>query len=141
MKTIEINKVTYRVGKLPALAQFHVSRRLGPVIATMGIELAQLKDGMKLDFSDFIPLLGPITDVMAKMSDADVNYIIFTSLGVVSRQQDEAGKKFAPITTNMSLLFEDIDMPVMLRLTVEVLRDNLQGFLPGLSDDPTSQSS
>lgn len=138
--TIEIKGSVYRMGKLNALAQFHVTRRLGPILATMGISLSKLEAGAKgMSWDDFLPILEPITDVMAKMSNQDVDYVIITCLSVVSRQQGEG--KFSPIMTGTNLLFEDIDMPVMLRLVVAVLQENLGGFLPGLSDAQTSQSS
>lgn len=129
MSKLEVNGHTYAVGKLNALTQFHVSRRLAPMLAAMGISLQSLQTGMNSSMEDFLPVLGPITDMMAKMPDEDVNYIIFTCLAVVSRQ---SGEKFGPITQGQNIMYEDIDMPTMLRLVVEVVKENLGTFMQGL---------
>lgn len=124
---IEVNGQRYRVGKLDAMKQFHVSRRLGPLLATMGISLSVLGKGAEeFDLNEFLPLLEPITKMMAEMSDEDADYIIFTCLSVVTRLQ---GGRPAPVSSGRQLMFHDIEMPTLLRLTVEVLKGNLANFL------------
>lgn len=126
MKQIELNGINYQIGKLDALTQFHVTRRLLPILATAGIGVSQLK-GMKT-VEDFMPLLGPITAIVASMSDDDSNYVIFTCLSVVKRQVTP--ESWANLTTpERKLMYQDLDMIMMLRLTFEVLRENLMGFL------------
>jgi hypothetical protein len=127
---ITVNEQTYRIGKLSALGQFHVSRRLAPVLAAVGISLQSLTQGMKADLSDFTTTLGPVADVMSKMSDEETNYIIFTCLNVVGRKDDN---RYAPVSQSGTIMYQDIDMPVMLRLVIAVLRENLGNFLQGLS--------
>lgn len=138
MITIEIKGQTYQVGRLNALAQFHVSRRLSPLLATLGTSLASLRGGLSLDLSEFLPLLEPITEIMASMPEDSVNYVIFTCLGVVKRQQ---GEKFASVTTGNHVMFEDIDMPVMIQLVVAVLKENLGNFLMELSAEAPSPTN
>ncbi len=137
---IEIAGQQYAVEKLPALAQFHVTRRLAPILATMGISIQALSQGSKMAIDDFLPIMGPVSEVIAHMSDEEVNYIIFTCLAVVSRQ---SGDKFARITApnTETLMFQDIDMGTMLRLTVEVVKDSLGNFMQGLNDNLPSASS
>lgn len=135
---IELNGQKYEIGRMPPLTQFHLSRRLAPIIASMGISIHTLQTAAKADITDFVPVLGPVTDMLAKMPDDEANYIIFTCLGVVRRQQ---GEKFAPITTGTNMMFEDIDMVMMIRLVVEVVKGNLGSFLQGLFDDKPSASS
>ena len=127
---IEISGMTYRVGKLNALAQFHVSRRLAPVMAAIGLSLQSLTLGINADLTDFSAVLGPAAEVMAAMKDDDANYIIFTCLAQVSRKD---GERYAPVVNNGQFMYADIDLPVMLRLVVEVLRTNLGNFLQELS--------
>jgi len=129
--TIDLDGKTYRIGKMSALAQFHVSRRLAPVLAAVGISLQVLTAGSKASIEDMAAVLGPAAEVMAKMSDDDSNYIIFTCLQVVARKDDE---RYAPVASGGLLAYQDIDMPIMIRLVVEVLRVNLGNFLQGLSD-------
>lgn len=133
----EVAGHTYTVGKLNALTQFHVSRRLAPILAAMGVSLQSLQAGVQRDLSDFASLLEPVTEMMAKMPEEDVNYVIFTCLGVVKRK---VGERWAPVANGASLMYEDIDMLAMLRLVVEVVRSNLGAFMQGLGDTPNSPS-
>lgn len=139
MTTIEIAGQHYQLAKLNALTQFHVARRLGPILATMGVSLQMLRSGMKLELDDFVSLLTPVMDIMSKMPDEEVNYILFTCLGVCKRKSGEA---WAPVLASGNLImFSDIDLPTMLQLVVAVLKDNLGPFLMGQSDGPSSPSN
>lgn len=138
MSEITIAKMNYRIGKLDALQQFHVARRLAPILATMGITLHQLSSGAGMSLEDFMPALGPVSEIMSQMSDADTNYIIFSCLAVTQREQSG---KWAPVVNGQSLMFQDLDLPAMMRLVVEVLKENLGDFLKGLGDDANSPSS
>ena len=143
---ITVNNNAYAIGKLEALKQFHLMRRLAPVLATVGLDIAKLK---KLDSglggagdaeTNFLELLAPVVEVVGKMSDEDSNYIIFTCLSVVSRQAPTGG--FSPVITPQNqLMFQDLDMLTMLRLAAEVVRENLRGFFSGLGEGTNSPSS
>lgn len=135
MTKITVNGNTYAIGKLNALTQFHISRRLAPLLAQMGISLHTLRSGMAADLTDFLPALGPVTEMIAKMPDEDANYVIFTCLAVVTRQ---SGEKFSAITTGSNLLYEDIDMTTMLRLVVETVKENMGSFFLGLTEEKSS---
>jgi hypothetical protein len=130
----------YRVGKLNALAQFHVTRRLGPMLVVAGISVDMLSKGMKVEMDDMVAMAGPVMQFLAKMSDEDTDYCIFKCLGVVQRLQ---GSSWAALVAadGKTLMFADLDMPVMIRLVLEVLKHNLGGFLEGLGDGLTSPSS
>lgn len=128
---LEVAGNNYNIGKLSPMVQFNVTRRLAPLLAQMGISLQTLQKGMQTDMTDFLPVLGPVTEALARISDEDANYIIFTCLDVVSRQ---SGEKWGRINSGANLMYEDIDMPTMLRLVVEVIKENLGSFMRGLPD-------
>lgn len=133
---LTIDTTTYSFGKLNALAQFHVLRRLAPVIASVGLSIPALQ-AMKGE--DFTVLLGPVSEILAKMPDEEADYVLFTCLAVVSREQD--GGRYAAITAGKKLMFEDIDMVLMLRLVVEVIKFNYGGFLKGPGAESASLGS
>jgi len=139
--TVKVKGINYRIGKMPALAQFHVSRRLAPILAAMGITMSMLKGDKDKPptFEDFAPILAPATEILSRMSDADSNYVIFTCLQAVSREQGEG--RFAPVSSGTNLMFDDIDMVAMIRLVVETLKENLWDFFEGLGEGTPSQSS
>lgn len=143
MKTIEVNGRTYSIGQLDARAQFHVSRRIAPILASMGISLATLRAGATINLDQLATSLGPVSEVVANMSDETVDYIIATCFSVVSRKQDEvAGKaQWAPAARGAQMMFADINMPTMLRIVVAVLQENLMDFLQEPAAQGTSAGS
>lgn len=132
---ITIDQHEYHIGRMNALTQFHVLRRIAPVLAPLGATFMNRK---KLTLDDMMEVLGPVTEVFAKIPEEDANYVIFASLATVKRIVD--GRQ-APVTAGEQLMFEDIDAITMLRLTWEVVETNLQGFFAGLGDGSKSTSS
>lgn len=111
----EIKGQQYRSGKLDAFKQFHVARRLAPL-------LGGIAQGGGGDFSAF---LQPMAEAIAHMPDADCDYILNTCLAVVQRQQ---GNAWASIMKGKEFMFDDIDMGSMIQITVQVIQENLGGF-------------
>jgi hypothetical protein len=135
----EINGHSYRFGKIDAMKQFHVVRRLAPALASVGLSLGRLKQ-----LANVADLLGPAFEVIAKMSDEDSNYIIYTCLRAVSRKDGQgAGTGWMPLVPSSQdmLAYQDIELPEMLQLVMWVLRVNLEGFFKGLTDATPSVSS
>lgn len=127
--TVEVGGFTYRIGKMPAREQFHVTRRLGPAI--MGFLGSAASGG------GIMGALGPIIDHLSKMSDEDSDYVLDHCLSVVHRSQPngEWAKVRAP---NGALMFEDIELPQLINLTRAVLMENLSGFFPAAAAGSSS---
>lgn len=138
--TIPVNGHKYRVGKLNVMEQFHVGRKLGPLLATLGLSLATLQASVDFDLNDFAPVMGHVSKLLAEMPQADADYIIFTCLSVVSREQPGATRA-APVCVEGQMMFADFDLPTMMRLVVEVLKDNLGNFLKEPSGETNSLGS
>lgn len=123
---LELDGHTYRVGKLDARAQFHIVRRLAPVLGELAPALQGGKGGL-----DALP---PIATAVAKLSDADADYCIFGLLKVVSRKQPN-GLGWGPVSTENLLMYDDIGMTQMLKLAWEALSFNMSGFFAALPSD------
>lgn len=128
----ELNGINYKIGKLDALSQFHIVRRLAPIVS----ELAPNINGEK---KDDLGALTAIAGAISKLTDDDANYVIFGLLKVVSRQQAN-GIGYAQICVGGVLMFEDIDMAGMMNLTWQVLTHNLSGFFAALPSTLTGES-
>ncbi len=114
----EIGGKTYRLGSLDAMKQFHVTRRLAPV-------LARLREaGADADGGDIMAVL---LTAVGELSDADSEYVIKTCLAVCSRQI-EGGAGYAAVVRGGQFMFGDMTMPDMLQLTWAVLQANLADF-------------
>jgi hypothetical protein len=143
MNEIELNGSKYQYGKLDALTQFHVARRLMPFFATLLEAVTDLRKSLPADFdfksatledvsskvNIFEVAAGPISDVLSKMSDEDVDYIIKRCLTVCRKLQ---GDSWAVIIVKNQFMFE-LDLPTMIGLVIAVA----QGFLGSLF--PTEQ--
>lgn len=114
----------YRASKMDALRQFHVVRRLAPLLAGFG-NLSELRT-MGLD--ELLSNIGPGLDALAEMPDKDADYVIHGCLSVVQREH-EGG--WAPVFARGVLMFQDIELPEMLQLVGKVLEADLKGFFPG----------
>ena len=113
---------TYRAGKMDTFKQFHVSRRLVPILGNVA--------GAVTGEAGFEDMVQPLMVGIAGMTDADCDFILEACLKVVQRQQ---GTTWSPIYAgaNQALMFDDIDMSVMLQIAGKVIQDNLSGFFPG----------
>lgn len=118
----EIGGNTYRGGKMDTFKQFHVSRRLVPILGNVA--------GAVTGEVSFEDLVQPLMHGIASMTDADCDFILEACLKVVQRQQ---GNAWSPIYAgaNQALMFDDIDMSAMLQIASKVIQDNLSGFFPG----------
>lgn len=123
---LELDGHTYRIGKLDARAQFHIVRRLAPVLGELAPALQGGKGGL-----DALPL---IATAVAKLSDADADYCIFGLLKVVRRKQPN-GLGWGPVATENLLMYDDIGMTQMLKLAWEALTFNMSGFFAALPSD------
>ncbi|WCM21358.1 hypothetical protein NDK50_07895 [Paraburkholderia bryophila] len=122
--TVEVGGHQYRIGRIDARKQFHVARRLAPLLAGLGA--SSFKDGG----DGFAKFLGPLTDALSRMTDEDVDYVLDVCLSVCQRVQ--ANGQGAPVVARGGgLMFDDIDMGQMVQLTVKVIQENMQGFFPG----------
>lgn len=115
MADLTLSGAEYQTGKLNAMKQFHVARRLAPVLGAMAGMVA----------SDPVKAFAPFAEAIAGMSDEDADYVLFACLDVTRRKQTTG---WAPIRSGAGLMFDDIDLPVMVQIAAAVLQENLGGF-------------
>lgn len=146
---ITISNKKYTIGRLNALDQFHVSRKIAPIIPTIipiisevakgdlskvikAIEAIDLDsddiDLKSIDLSDLDGLseaLSPLMDAISAMSEADTNLVIHKTLSVVHRDG-------AVLCRGESIMFDDLDMMQILPLVIAVIRSSLGNFIQDL---------
>lgn len=121
-----INGAVYQVRKLTPYQQFHVARRLAPALWALSTMADGDTSGTLHD--KVLGALEPVAEILAKMTDADSEYILTTCLSVVYRQSGNSWGPVAPQGSAGALMFDDITLPIMMRLTFEVLKENLGSF-------------
>jgi hypothetical protein len=125
---IEVGGHSYRLAKLDAMTQFHITRRLGGV-------LAAIRSG-----SESGDVLAILMQAIGELPDADCEYVISRCLtGCMRRQDGDAG--WAPVFRHSQMMFADVTMPDMLRLTWATLQANLSDFFTSLRSDSLQAGS
>lgn len=137
---IEVKGNWYQVGKMNALAQLHVVRRLGPAIVVVGLSLDMLRQGLKVDMGDLVASAGPVMEIVSKMPNEDFDYVVFACLDVCRRKQGDAWAPVA-LAEAKKLMFQDLEFLEILRLVIEVLKLNLGSFLTEPNDEAGSAKS
>lgn len=130
---IDLNGAKYSIGKLSAMQQFHVSRRIAPIIPTLIPIFVQLQNSSKPltnDLASMAGILQPFADGIAAMKDEDAEYVIGACLSAVQRKQDHGWSNIWSASQKVPMF--EMDLSVMLPLTVRVITENLGSFIAGL---------
>jgi riboflavin synthase alpha subunit len=137
---INLNGQRYTLGKLSAMQQFHVSRRIAPILPAIiraytqiGASEVPLPENLDLIASS----IQPLADGLAALKDEDAEYVLGTCLSVVERRQDH-GWSHVWSPTQKTAMFDDIGLNVMLEVAVRVIIENLGPFIQGLLTSPAS---
>lgn len=140
-RDFEIGGRKFRLGKMDAFRQFHVVRRIGPILSDL---LPALKDGVKnpdlSNLSESEKLDGiakfvtPIMSGLSRLSDADAELVLYSLLGSVEMQQALSGNwmHIATKGANPILMVQDLELPVLLQIAGRAFVHNLAGFFSAL---------
>jgi hypothetical protein len=133
-----VNGSLYRIHKMDVLRQFHVARRLAPVLSGViealkaaGLDPVKLAADEAPVAVDPFAMVEPLSAVLAKVSDEDAEYIIGACLQCVMRAQPSGTGYAAVWVPRGGLMFHDMQLPEMLQLVWKVLESNLIGFFSG----------
>ena len=126
--TFEQGGFTYRAGKLTALQQFHVMRRLTPLIEDLKPLVLTMGNGERPKEEDAIAaiLMG-----IGKLRDEDCNFVFAACLGVTQRSVNGAWASMWPRGATQPA-YDDLSLPDMIALTIKCVQANLAGFMPAL---------
>ncbi len=130
---------TYRFGKMTAFQQFHVSRRIAPIIPTLVPVFVKIsQDGNLLaDLPGLAEVLQPFADGLAAMSDEASEYVMSNCLSVVQRKHSNGWT--AVWNSNAKVcMFDDMDLGTIIQIVVRVIQDSLGPFIQGLLTSQTS---
>lgn len=140
LRTETINNIEYQVGKLGPFEQFHVGRKLAPLLAHAIPALAQIgevtEQKASIEMLLFSAAAIPIADVLARMAQDDVDYVLHQCLAVCQRKQ---AKGWAKVFANGVLMFQDVEADALFFLTKAVIEVSLGRFFPtSQSESPTT---
>lgn len=123
----------FKLGKIDAFRQFHIVRRIGPLLTEMmpviaGIaksKVDKMSETEKLE--EFAKMAAPIMQGLSKLSDADADYVLYRLLSAVEVHQEQFNS-WAKIATDTGLMMQDMELPLLLNAAGRSLMFNLSGF-------------
>lgn len=124
----------YQLSKVNAFKQFHIVRRLSPILGdlmSVAPEMKQVKsagDGAEAD--QLAKVAQPIMQGLSKLKDEDAEFVMFGLLNAVEFDQGAAG--WSKVAIDKNLMMGDIDLPTMLNLAGRAFMYNLQSFFSAL---------
>lgn len=131
----------FKLSKIDAFKQFHIVRRLGPILGDI-IPVAQRLKGAHTEnmsedekFNTFAKLISPIMSGLSKLSDEDSNLVLLGLCSSVEIHQPKSNN-WAKVATPEVLMFQDLTLPVLLQVAGRAFAYNLSGFF--LTAHPSS---
>lgn len=133
-----IGEKKFKLNKINAFKQFHIVRRVAPVLSSLLPALTDLQKSSKNDsqiseadkLEEFAKILSPIFTGLSKLSDAEADFVLYGLLASVEMQQ--AGGNWARVSTESMLMIQDLELPVLLQIAGRAFAFNLSGFFAAL---------
>lgn len=137
-RDFELGGKHFKLNKIDAFKQFHIVRRITPLLAEL---LPAMKNISKVNknaesmseeerLDQIAEFIGPIMNGLSKLSDEDSNRVLFGLLSSVEMQQSSGG--WARVSTDSMLMIQDLELPVLLQIAGRAFMYNLSGFFQGL---------
>lgn len=142
-RSFSINGKNFKLFKIDAFKQFHIVRRVGPILADLLPAMGDIQKALKTpdslsegeNLDELAKVVSPIMLGLSKLSDEDANKVLYGLLSAVEIQQQGMG--WARVSTDSALMFQDLDLPMLLQLAGRAFMYNLSGFFAAL---PASQA-
>lgn len=128
MLTFEVGGKKYTADMLDAMRQFHILRRMAPILAGLLPAGVALKDMQSVLQKEVAAVLPGLADALSKLKDEDADFVLFGLLSVVKQEQSN-GLGWANVVVGKTLMFNDISMPDLIKLAFKSGQHNFQDFL------------
>jgi hypothetical protein len=130
-RNFEIGARKFKLNKINAFDQFHIVRRLAPLLGELmpvALKLKSMGDvNVEKMTDEQLKMFSPIMTGLAKLSDEDSNRVL---LGLCSSAEmfQPASNNWARIAGPAGLMFQDLELPELLQIAGRAFMFNLQGF-------------
>lgn len=142
-RDFEIGSRKFKLNKIDTFKQFHIVRRLGPILGEIipaakgiaGLDETKMTEEQKFDF--IAKLATPVMDGFSKLSDKDADFVLLSLCSAVEMQQSLGN--WARVATDAGLMFQDIELPLLLQIAGRAFMYNVAGFfslMPQVSPGP-----
>jgi hypothetical protein len=133
-RDFEIGGRKFKLNKINAIKQFHIVRRIVPILSDLGPVMGDVQKVMNPNsniseakkFERAAKIMTPILNGISNMSEADSNKVLFGLLSAVEMKQEHGNWAF--VANDEMLLFQDMELPILLQLAGRSFMFNLSGF-------------
>jgi len=133
-RDFQIGGREFKIGKLDPLKQFHIVRRLGPILSDIIPVAQKIKGALAVKeqteeqkFETIALLAQPILTGLSKLSDEDANKVLIGLLNAIEVKQMPVGN-WARVARDEMLMIQDLDFQMMLQAAGRSFAYNLAGF-------------
>jgi hypothetical protein len=133
VREVIIDDHVFVINRLDPKRAFHVMRRLAPLVGALREFIPFMLGDASFDPNDLdtvTRLAEPVARGISEMPEADADYVIDTCLSVIQVRLPENQNILTPVQSGTHLMYDWITMPMMVRLVVQSVIENLQGFSP-----------
>lgn len=135
--SFELSGRQYKLRKIDAFQQFHIVRRIAPILSELLPAIGEIQKVSKTakseteNFDQIAKILSPIMLGFSKLSDSEADKVLFGLLSSVEVQI--AGTSgWTRVATPSSLMVQDMELSQMLNVAGRAFMFNLSGFFPVL---------
>lgn len=137
-RNFELGGRKFKLGRMDAFKQFHIARRVAPLLSdlvpVLGGFANQKKPVEKMSEQEKLDMVAkfasPIMAALSKLSDEDSDKVLKGLLASVEMQQDSGN--WAYIVRDNVVMINDLDLPVMLQVAGRAFMFNIGGFFSAL---------
>ena len=142
MAEVKLGEHTYRTGRLNAIQQWEIFRRLGPILPALS---AEFREGVEAT-PGARWIMSAVSGLLAELKQENADYILHAALAAVERYDPAVQAWFSVVAMNGTgnLQYQDIELLTMLELIDRVIQENMHGFfvqLRAASDTPETTST
>lgn len=128
-RDFSIGALKFKVNKLDVFKQFHIMRKMTPILADL-MPVARKLAQTSIPGDEQFEALVPIMNGISKLSDTEASNVLLGLLSCIEVQQAQGN--WAKVATDNHLLFQDFELPLLMQLAGRAFAFNLKGFLAGL---------
>lgn len=133
-REFEVGGKKFKLSKIDAFKQFHIVRRVAPILADLlpaikemskvSKKSAELSESEKIE--QFAQIASPLMMGLSKLSDEDSNRVLLGLLSSVEIQQTTGNWTY--IARGELLMIQDLELPTLLQIAGRAFMYNLSGF-------------
>lgn len=125
MAEVQLEDHTYRIGRLNAIQQWEIFRRLGPVLPMLSSEL---RDGIAAT-PGARWIMSAVSGMLSQLKQEDSDFILHAALAATERFDPTVQRWFPVVGMNgTGLMYQDIGLLTMLELMDRAIQENMRDF-------------